>query len=250
MAQKRRSLSLAWLISLTCLFLDLGACASFGAERTAAGDKAGALSGEAARAWLDRWFAAQASLRTWSAEVIQIRSLPTLAQPLMATGRVWVAVPDQFRWEVGQPAQTVALRQREQLWILYPKLKRAEKYPISEQQPGPWRDALALLESVFPRNREELESRFQVQSVLQTNATLLVVLEPRSASARKMMPEIRVGFTTNDFTLLSNEVKFMDGSLLRNEYRNPSINSALPEGCFDFALPKDYTLVDPFRRQR
>ena len=109
---------------------------------------------------LDQWIAAQTNLHTWSADVVETRALKSLSQPLVSTGKVWVAMPNRFRWELGQPAQTIALRQPDQLFIIYPRLKRVEKYPLTGNQTGPWRDALALLDASFPRNRADLDSHF------------------------------------------------------------------------------------------
>src|SRR6516162_4191679 len=58
----------------------------------------------------DHWFAVQTNLQSWSADFTQTRSLKVLAKPLVATGKVWVA-PSRFCWELGQPPQTIALRQ-------------------------------------------------------------------------------------------------------------------------------------------
>jgi outer membrane lipoprotein-sorting protein len=74
-------------------------------------------------AQFERWFAAQTNLQSWAADFTQTRSLKVLAQPLVSTGKVWVA-PSRFRWELGQPAQTIALRQPDQMFIIYPRLKR------------------------------------------------------------------------------------------------------------------------------
>jgi outer membrane lipoprotein-sorting protein len=197
---------------------------------------------------LDGWFLAQTNVRTWQAEFIQTRALRALSQPLVATGKVWVALPDQFRWELGEPAQTIALRQPDQLFLIYPQLKRAEKYPLNEKQSGPWRDALALLEASFPRSREELQSRFRVQSVIQTNATFLIALQPQSAAARRMMKAIQVGLSTNDFSLRSTELTLSDGSSLRNDFTNAVLNSELPEHCFDAKLEPEVAVVEPLRQ--
>src|SRR6266478_1010237 len=64
----------------------------------------------AADALLTAWFNAQTNVQSWSAEVIQTRSLKTLTQPLIAHGRVWFAAPNRFRWEIGTPAKTIAVR--------------------------------------------------------------------------------------------------------------------------------------------
>jgi outer membrane lipoprotein-sorting protein len=197
---------------------------------------------------LDCWFTAQTNLQTWSADLTQTRSLKVLSQPLVSTGKVWVAVPNRFRWELGQPAQTIALRQPDQLFLIYPRLKRAEKYSLDGAPPGPWKDALALLEASFPRSRADLESHFRVLSVTQTNSIVQVALQPKSASARKFMTEIQVSFRTNDFSLTATELKFSDGSSMRSDFTNPLLNAPLDEGLFGAKLDPDFTVVEPLRQ--
>lgn len=197
---------------------------------------------------LDRWFAAQSRLVTWSADLTQTRSLTMLAQPLVSSGKVWIQAPDRFRLELGQPAQTIAIRQPEQLLILYPRLKRAEKYPLTHVPPGPWKDALALLETSFPRNRATLEAAFQVVSVTETNSIARVALHPRSASARKFMTDIFIGFRTTDFSLVSTELRFADGSSMRNDFTNAVLNPVLAPDQFEAKLPAEFTVVEPLKQ--
>lgn len=193
------------------------------------------------------WFAAQTNLQSWSADFTQTRSLKVLAQPLVATGKVWVA-PSRFRWELGQPAQTIALRQADQLVIIYPRLKRAEKYPLSGAPPGPVKDALALLDASLPRDRASMEGRFRLLSAAETNSTLQVRLQPKSASARKFISEIRIGFRTNDFSIAVTEMKFADGSSLRNDFTNVVLNEAIVPERFEAKLATDFTVVEPLRK--
>src|SRR5438132_12037524 len=58
---------------------------------------------------LSTWIAAQANIHTWSAEVVQTRTLKSLTQPLTAQGHVWFEAPNRFRWELGNPPQTIAV---------------------------------------------------------------------------------------------------------------------------------------------
>jgi outer membrane lipoprotein-sorting protein len=205
---------------------------------------AGAQSGDL----LDHWIAAQTNLHTWSASLIQTRSLKTLSQPLVSTGRVWVAVPDRFRWELGQPAQTIALRQPEQLLIVYPRLKRAEKYPLKNAPPGPWKDALALLEASFPRRRADLEAQFRVVSVTETNAVACVALQPRRGMARKFITSLQISFRTDDFSPVSTALTFSDGSAMRNDFTNAIVNPLLNDELFQAKLAADFTIVEPLRQ--
>ena len=194
------------------------------------------------------WLQAQSNLSTWSAEVIQTRTLKTLAQPLVTTGRVWFAAPNRFRWEIGTPPQTIALRQPDQLTIIYPKLKRAERYPLTGPGAGPWKDTLALLEAGFPRGRAELESRFRILSDSLSNEVRCVTLQPRSAAARRMMPEIKIFFSPHDSSLRATELQFTDGSTLRNDFHHPALNPQLEEPLFNPDLGPDCTLVEPFKK--
>ena len=204
--------------------------------------EAGKLDGR-----FDQWFAVQTNLQSWSADFTQTRSLKVLTQPLISTGKVWVA-RSRFRWELGQPAQTIALRQPDQLIIIYPRLKRAEKYPLSGVPAGPVKDALALLDASLPRDRAALEDHFRVLSAAETNSTLRVALQPRSASARKFVTEIKIGFRTNDFSMAMTEMQFADGSSLRNDFTNVVLNATIAPEKFEAALAPDVTVVEPLRR--
>ena len=196
----------------------------------------------------NRWFAAQTNLQSWSADFTQTRSLKVLSQPLVATGKVWVTVPNRFRWELGQPAQTIVLRQPDQLLIIYPRLKRAEKYSLEGVPPGPLKDALALMDASLPRDRATMEERFRLLSATETNSILQMTLQPKSASARKFISEILIGFRTNDFSIAVTELKFADGSGLRNDFTNVVLNRPVDPALFQAKLAPDFTVVEPLRQ--
>jgi outer membrane lipoprotein-sorting protein len=206
---------------------------------------AGTAAADSSTALLDQWISAQTNLHTWTADCTQTRSLKVLSQPLVARGKVWVVVPDRFRWELGQPAQTIALRLPDQLLIVYPRLKRVEKYPLGGVQPGPWKDALALLEASFPRSRVELESQFRVLSVSETNALMQVTLQPKSASARKFMAEIAISVNTRGFTPVATEMRFSDGSSMRNDFANIVANTPIAPELFDPKQDPGFSIVEP-----
>lgn len=196
---------------------------------------------------LDRWFAVQANVRTWTGDFVQTRWLAALNQPLTATGRVTVAIPDCFRWELGNPPQTIALRQTNSLYVIYPKLKRAEKYPLDAKQPGPWKDAMALLDAGFPRSRADLQAAFNLLSVAETNQVFCILLEPKSPLARRMMPQLQVELKKTDFDLSGLEMRFADGSRLRNDFSHTQPNAPLPAACFDPALDATYKITEPMK---
>jgi outer membrane lipoprotein-sorting protein len=194
------------------------------------------------------WLNAQTNMQTWSAEVTQTRNLKSLAKPLIAEGRVWFAAPNRFRWEIGTPPQTIAVRKPEEMLVIYPRLKRAERFSLEQQNAGPFKDTLALLDAGFPRSRADLEARFQITSQNLSNEVCTIVLQPKSPSARRMMPEIRVAFGTNDWMLRSTELEFADGSTMHNRFSNPKLNPKIDEKLFNPVLGSDIKIVEPMKR--
>ena len=198
-------------------------------------------------AQFNQWFAVQTNLQSWAGDFTQTRTLTVLNQPLVSHGKVWVK-PGQFRWELGQPVQTIVLRTPEQLLIGYPRLKRAEKYPLTAVPTGPMKDALALLDASLPRDRATMEKNFQLLSAMETNSILQMTLQPRSAEARKFIGQIVIGFHTNDFTIAITEMKFADGSKLHNDFTNVVLNAPIEAKKFEADLPADYTISEPLKK--
>ena len=197
---------------------------------------------------LNGWLAAQTNLHTWTADFTQTRMLKTLTQPLVATGHIWFATPNRFRWELGSPAKTIAVRNADEMFVIYPRLKRAEKYPLSGSASGEWRDMLSLLDAGFPRNRVDLDSRFHVLSLMEANGSWQLTLQPKSAFARKIINEIRVGLATNTFELTSTELVFVDGSRMRNDFTNSVLNPAFDEKIFDWKPDPDFKVTEPLKK--
>jgi len=194
---------------------------------------------------ISAWLVAQTNIQTWTADFTQTKTLKSLVQPLTAPGHVSYAKPDRFRWELGRPPQTIAVRARDEMRVIYPNLKRVELYPLN--QAGQWRDALALLEAGFPQSRTDLDSRFRITSQSLTNGACELALQPRSTAARRMMPLIRIAFDTNNFSLRATELRFADGSSLRNDFTNAVLNPKLDDTLFAPEIGSDFKIVEPLK---
>lgn len=193
----------------------------------------------------EKWLKAQASIETWEADFIQTRYLKTLTQPLIATGHVWFASPNKFRWELGKPAKTIALRSGDQMLLIYPSLKRIEKYPLGQTQSGPWRDAAALLEAGFPRSIEDIQRQFEVLSQNETNGIVHLGLRPKATASRKMLPQVVIAFDARADQLISTDLTFADGSRMHNDFANQQTNQQPPADIFSTATPEGYKVVEP-----
>lgn len=196
---------------------------------------------------LGTWIASQASLKSWTAECLQTRSLKTLTTPLVSTGRVWFAASDRFRWELGQPAQTIAVRRGADLWIAYPRLKTVEHYDLGSKSVGPWRDALSLLEAGFPKDRAQVDRQYRVAGLVATNGVSEVTLRPNSNAARRFIAEVRVAVGTGDGSLRATELVFADGSRMRNDFREPQRNPVVEEARFEPPIEPGFLVTEPLK---
>lgn len=209
-----------------------------------------ARGADAPRDYVGEWLTRQGDVRTWSADFVQTRSLKTLAQPLTTEGRVWFSAPDRFRWELGRPAQTIAVRQADAVVVHYPRLKRAERYPALAGGAGPWSQMLSLLEAGFPRDRRHLDERFAVVSEAVTNGLVALDLRPRSAAVRRMLPLFRVVLSAEDAALRATELVFADGSSLRNDFTAVQVNPVIEDGMFRLELGPEVRVSEPMAAQR
>ncbi|MCU0771178.1 MAG: outer membrane lipoprotein carrier protein LolA [Verrucomicrobia bacterium] len=196
---------------------------------------------------LAAWLEAHQKLQTWSADLVQTRHLAALAQPLVATGRVHYSQPGLFRWELGQPPETIAVRSPHELLLIYPGLKRAERYPLGPAQPGPLRDALTLMEAGFPKNEATLREGYAVSTQPAADGLCRIQLEPKTATAKRLVTRVSLTFQTNVFNLTASEIEFADGSRLQNQFSRRLSNQPLPPDLFSTNLPPDYRLVEPFK---
>ncbi len=198
---------------------------------------------------LSAWLNTQTNIQTWEADFVQTRSLQSLSQPLTGSGHIWFQAPNRFRWEIMRPVNTIAVRQPTQMLIIYPRLKRAERYPLNDSEAGTWRDVLALLDAGFPRSRADIDSRFNLVSQATTNGVHEIALRPKSEAARHMMPQIKIAFDAASFALHSTELQFADGSTLQNTFSNAVLNPKIDESVFNPPVGTDYKITEPLKQK-
>jgi len=198
---------------------------------------------------ISTWIAAQTNIHTFSADVVQTRTFKSLAQPLTAYGHLWFEAPNQFRWELTNPVPSIAVRSADTMLVIYPKLKRAERYPLTGDQAGQWRDIMKLLDAGFPRSEADVQSEYNILSQEVKGDVCELTLQPKSTAARKFMPQIKISFSTKNSTLTSTELQMADGSTMRNDFKNTQLNPKIDESLFAPKLGSDYKITEPFKQQ-
>ena len=227
--------------------LMLGVCVCAWAVAVPGAWGASTPGGGADDALLTGWLNAQTNFQTWEADFVQTRNLKSLTQPVTASGHVWFSAPNSFRWEITNPLPTIAVRQGAQMLVLYPKLKRGERYALDSDKAREWKDTLALLDAGFPRSREQVESRFRIVSQSTSNGVHEIALQPKAEAARRIMPEIKIGFDAANFALRSTALKFADGSTMENVFTNAMLNPKIEASEFNPPIGSDWKITEPFK---
>ncbi len=194
-----------------------------------------AMAQDASAGALDRWLEKQASIHTWSADVVQTRNLPSLARPLETSGKVWFAVPNRFRWQLGDPARTVAVRTAEELLVVYPRLQQVERYAFSGDLDPAWKQVLALLEVGFPSDAAAFHASYEVLKTESLDDAWRFHLRPASAAARRMLAAVRIQVAKADYRLLATELVFPDGSSMRTDFNHTRIDPPMDGDLFEFS---------------
>jgi hypothetical protein len=160
-----------------------------------------------------------------------------------AAGRLWFEAPGDFRWELGRPAQTIALRDGADLYVIYPAL-RAPSIIAGRVCPAEWRDHVPF-ERGLSAQPQEFESQFRVLSVAQSNGLWHLALEPKSKFARQMMPQLKIGLATNNFRWLPPKWFSWMVPAMRNDFTNAVVESRAGQELVSLAPPADYKVTEP-----
>lgn len=174
---------------------------------------------------LDRWLNHQADITTWQADVSQTRTIKNLTQPLTQKGKLWFTKPSQFRWQLGEPARTLAVRDDKRLVVAYPRLKQAEIYAFDSIQDPAMKQVLLLLELGFPSEPAAFFAQYTLlDSQANADQTQLFTLQPNSAIARKLLEKVALEVDSSNLNLLATTLFFTDGSRLNNVFEHQQYN--------------------------
>lgn len=197
-----------------------------------------------AQQFLEGWLARQAQVRSWVADVVQTRKLKALVRPLESRGRIWVRYPNRFRWQLGDPPRTIAVRTDDELRIVYPQLRRVERYALSENIDPSWRQVLALMVVGFPSKASEFYARYELLEAQQTGDGWRFELRPVAREARRLIDRVRLEIDQQDATIRATELILADASIMRTDFNHHQINPVLDEALFAVEATEGFEIID------
>ena len=167
------------------------------------------------------------------------RRLPLLTDPVRESGTLQFLPPDKFRREV--PGSSLTVSDGSTLWLYYPELQQAEKYPLARN-----RLLSDSLRAITAALNLQNESRQFSSRVTEERSGYRIDLTPLRGPMRKAVQSISVWFSS-DLKLQKIQILGTQGEETHIQFSDerplkPS------EGDFTFDPPQGVKVTEPLGR--
>jgi outer membrane lipoprotein-sorting protein len=185
-----------------------------------------------------RWLSRQAEVQSVSADFIQERRLRALKKPISHHGKFWFKAPGSFRWELGTPAETIAVqRPDEGLWVLRPKKRHARLYTAEELAEEGGGQMAGFMQSGFPRTYEDFIKNFTVTGVSEKEGTIIITTKLNDRRASVAVRKIEFTVDATSMHLKRFYLRFRDSSSITTIFpRPPNEGARVEDSVFEVDL--------------
>ena len=184
-----------------------------------------------------RWLTKQAGAKAVAIDFTQTRELRSLKRPIEIDGKLWFKAPGSFRWELGQPARTIALQSvGEDMLVVEPKKRRAKRFTkeaLLEKGRG---QGVGFLGAGLPRGIEAFTSQFTITATERKGD--LYHVEARLNNKRAALVLRKIVFFVDAESLESKGfyLRFRDASSITTTFNKIVKNPQIPASTFAFDL--------------
>ncbi|GAA5482540.1 LolA family protein [Haloferula sargassicola] len=182
---------------------------------------------------LARWLEAQKSVRSLDADFIQERTLPALKKPVSTPGRLTLVMPGKLRWDLGQPAKTIAVSDGETMTLVDVQKKRARQLDADSSKA---RSFSLLGDDALHGGLDGFTKAFELVESRMTDGIYQLTTRPKDRRMRD-----KVGYVFFDIDPATNrlralEVRLDDKSRIRTVFKNTRLNADVPADRFKVDL--------------
>lgn len=189
---------------------------------------------------VERWFQATATAESVEVVFSQKRKLKTIKLPIKNEGRLWIDYAgDRFRWQTGEPPQTIVLRVGTQLTIVRTPGKRFEVRDLTQAAADDDRtkpkSGMMVLAGGFPRTLAEFEKQYRVLETELDGNVHRVLTKPIDARSESIEAFVFL-IDAESFFLRGFEIELKDGSSIEMAFDEVKPNVELTDELFKHDL--------------
>jgi len=177
---------------------------------------------------LDAWLKRQPSIQSLDSTFTQERKLPALKNPTSTRGRLSFVKPGKFRWQLGEPVETLAVSDGTTLTLIQTAEKSARRIPTDSPQAA----RFSLLTGKAFESPEAFQQAFEIIESRITSGIHQYTLKPKDRRVRSQIPWIFLDIDPAKNELRAMEMELQDKSRVRTIFDSPRINGPLPDSLF------------------
>lgn len=170
---------------------------------------------------LKQWADAQKTMPDMAVSFRQTRTTPALKAPLTTTGKFWRFQDGAFRWELGQPAETVLVNDLTEFRVREGK-GEWQKLDEKDARYRMWSRFLSGNEA----SPEEIQQHFLVDAVEQNDDVTAVSMRPKAPFVRRHLKQLDLQISPKTHRLLQLRVIQGDNATLTMTFGEPESVSA------------------------
>ncbi len=185
-------------------------------------------SAYAEHAPLEAWLKRQASITTLEASFTQERKLPALKSPTKTRGKLSFVKPDQVRWQLGEPFETLAVSDGQTLTLLDARSKKARRIAADSPQAA----RFSLLSGKAFHSVENFYQAFEVTTFTINSGIHQYTLKSKDRGIRAQVPWVFLDIDPAKNELRAIEMEMQDKSRIRTIFDSPRFNEKINSSLF------------------
>lgn len=187
------------------------------------------ISSSADMSVIERWMGTNKGLRTIRIDFTQTRSMKSIKVPIRQNGTLWLDYgTGQFRWQVGDPPQTIVTKHNGSLFIIRTPMKKFERRSADS---GDVPHGLMAMATGFPQSTSDFQQKYSVQGIEVDENIYRIVTQPRGQAGRGVKNFVFV-VGRDDYRLRGIEISLADGSFVNTAFNRAFPNVGIPENLF------------------
>ena len=180
-------------------------------------------------AMVQRWLSTNSGVTSVKVDFTQTRKMRAIKLPIRQSGTLWLDYKtNRFRWQTGNPPQTIVVKPSSEVFILRTREKKYER----RRAGGGVAPGMGALANGFPRSVAEFQRKYRLQGIESKNGSHRIVATPLGASGRGVNTFTFV-VDHPSFRLTGIEIDLKDGSSVKTAFRDVQTNVAVPRSLFE-----------------
>lgn len=178
------------------------------------------------------------SLETLTAEFEQTNRDHILEEEEKTSGKLYMKVPGQIRWEYAPPDSKVLLVKDDKILLYNPIAHQAQEF-----KQGQRRGAGADLLIGFGKSNAEIGKHYDVSLVAEDDRQVVLKLVPKPDSAASIFAAIDMTLNKENWTPDRTVFHELNKDTTILEFQNVRVNGPLPPNAFELELPPGVEII-------